>query len=195
MKYLLKQNKEDKGILCDKVTIDGFDYYLDYSQPIKVDKWYISNQAPRLCVKIKEGKYPYIHLNNKGEEIADFHTWKGVIICSNNPNIDIPQVVDDIKDLNILKSKWYDNQEEDKSEAFVFQYSGIVDDALEKGIILGYNKSQETHSFSEDDMIEFYKWVTEKHSVDITGKYSKMSTKKLLQLWKEQRTKIIYYNE
>jgi len=22
MKYLLKQNKEDKGILCDKVTID-----------------------------------------------------------------------------------------------------------------------------------------------------------------------------
>ena len=28
MKYLLKQNKEDKGILCDKVTIDGFDYYV-----------------------------------------------------------------------------------------------------------------------------------------------------------------------
>lgn len=49
--------------------------------------------------------------------------------------------------------------------------------------------------FSEEDMIEFYKWVTEKHSVDITGKYSKMSTKKLLQLWKEQRPKIVYYNE
>lgn len=40
MKYLLKQNKEDKGILCDKVTIDknkfAFVRYLLYLCRIKI---------------------------------------------------------------------------------------------------------------------------------------------------------------
>ena len=179
---------------CEEVEIDGYKYYIDYFQPIEVGKWYISNQSPRLCVKIKEGKYPYIHLNNKGEEIADFYTWKGVIICSNNPNIDIPKVVDEVEDLDILKSKWYDNQEEDRSEAFVFQYSGIVDDALEKGIIIGYNKSQEMFPFTEEDMIEFVTWVKEYKFLDGTKSESEYSKTELLQLWKEQQPKIVYYN-
>ena len=189
---------------CEEVEIDGYKYYIDYFQPIEVGKWYISNQSPRLCVKIKEGKYPYIHLNNKGEEIADFYTWKGVIICSNNPNIDIPKVVDEVEDLDILKSKWYDNQEEDRSEAFVFQYSGIVDDALEKGIIIGYNKSQETHPFSEQDMLDFVLWKDENKFSVISTKEDWVSelleysgcvytTKELLQLWKEQQPKVLFY--
>ena len=192
---------------CEEVEIDGYKYYIDYFQPIEVGKWYISNQSPRLCVKIKEGKYPYIHLNNKGEEIADFYTWKGVIICSNNPNIDIPKVVDEVEDLDILKSKWYDNQEEDRSEAFVFQYSGIVDDALEKGIIIGYNKSQEMFPFTEEDMIEFAEWCQKPCLEDLRQpnvvyissgnfywyKHKKYTPKELLQLWKERNPKKVYY--
>ena len=162
MKYLLKQNKEDKGVLCDKVIVGMFDYYLDANDP-------------------------------------DFR-----YVATNDPNIDIPKVVDEVEDLDILKSKWYDNQEEDRSEAFVFQYSGIVDDALEKGIIIGYNKSQETHPFSEDDMIEFAVWKeenrfsvisTKEHWVSELLNYSGCvyTSKELLQLWKEQQPKIIYY--
>ena len=189
MKYLLKQNKEDKGILCDKVTIDGFDYYLDYSQPIKVDKQYISNQAPRLCVKIKEGKYPYIHLNNKGEEIADFHTWKGVIICSNNPNIDIPQVVDDIEGLAIEYLNDNYGYVWDKEDIDNFKYA--------------YNKSQEMFLFTEEDMIEFAEWCQNQYFYStVEKKWSTefkiydgvlYTTKELLKIWKEQRTKIVYY--
>ena len=188
---------------CEEVEIDGYKYYIDYFQPIEVGKWYISNQSPRLCVKIKEGKYPYIHLNNKGEEIADFYTWKGVIICSNNPNIDIPKVVDEVEDLDILKSKWYDNQEEDRSEAFVFQYSGIVDDALEKGIIIGYNKSQETYPFSLDDVKEIINLAREQYwdidnrgfSSNTEGDWSfKYSTEdEIIQKYQETKVLTIFY--
>ena len=188
---------------CEEVEIDGYKYYIDYFQPIEVGKWYISNQSPRLCVKIKEGKYPYIHLNNKGEEIADFYTWKGVIICSNNPNIDIPKVVDEVEDLDILKSKWYDNQEEDRSEAFVFQYSGIVDDALEKGIIIGYNKSQETYPFSLDDVKEIINLAREQYwdidnrgfSSNTDGDWSfKYSTEdEIIQKYQETKVLTIFY--
>lgn len=41
MKYLLKQNKEDKGILCNKVIIDGYKYYLYYNtEPKKIGQYY-----------------------------------------------------------------------------------------------------------------------------------------------------------
>lgn len=55
MKYLLKQNKEDKGILCDKVVIGGFDYYVN-EEEIKVGDWYTwvgnKNNALSLCTDI-----------------------------------------------------------------------------------------------------------------------------------------------
>ena len=197
---LVHAKKQDTEHLCDKVTIDGFDYYLDYSQPIKVDKWYISNQAPRLCVKIKEGKYPYIHLNNKGEEIADFYTWKGVIICSNNPNIDIPKVVNEVEK---IADEWFlingYNQ-------FDYIHSHRIPDAITTNKLFktGYNKSQETHPFSEQDMLDFVLWKDENKFSVISTKEDWVSelleysgcvytTKELLQLWKEQQPKVLFY--
>ena len=134
MKYLLISKQTAEQTLCDKVTIDGFDYYIDYTQPIEAGKWYISNQAPRLCVKIKEGPYPYIHLSSKGEEIADFHTWRGIIICTNNPNLDIPQVVDEVEMLAKQNGFNWENTETSARRVFEKWY-----------------KYQETHPFSEED--------------------------------------------
>lgn len=182
---------------CEEVEIDGYKYYIDYFQPIEVGKWYISNQSPRLCVKIKEGKYPYIHLNNKGEEIADFYRWKGVIICSNNPNIDIPKVVDEVE--KFIKKTFY------KEDGINFKRSTIGADDLINGFKIGYNKSQETYSFSEEDMIEFAEFVAKysdknkNYKGEMLYAQSKYDgaerTIDLLQLWKEQQPKIIYYNE
>lgn len=58
---------------------------IDFSREINVGDWYFANEALRKCVKIKDGKYPYVHLNDDGEEVADFHTWKGVIIACHPP--------------------------------------------------------------------------------------------------------------
>jgi len=188
MKYLLKQNKEDKGILCDKVTIDGFDYYVSDENPSFEDENKYCFSKERGLEKVSKASVDFLHKSFCVKKS------KKVIAC-NNPNIDISQVVDDVEDSDILKSKWYDNQEEDRSEAFVFQYSGIVDDALEKGIILGYNKSQEMYSFSEEDMVEFADWIRNNPYVwNYPNKLKdRRTTKELLQLWEEQRVKIIYY--
>lgn len=198
MKYKLINTKTKEEHLCDKVIIDGFEYYVDYSQPIEVGKWYISNQAPRLCVKIKDGKYPYVNLNSKREEIADFHTWNGVIICCNNPTIDIPQVIDQVEKLAV-----------EITDYAYFSDSSIDYASYYKGVKTGYNKSQETHSNSDEDMVDFYEWcdTSEEAAIfwrrnkvdpDMSGNYWKKireNREKLLQLWKEQQPKIIYYNE
>ena len=64
----------------------------------------------------------------------------------------------------------------------------------------GYNKSQETHPFSEEDMSEFakyYKVVTCNCKGEIPhpdkNSIPNNSVEVNLQLWKEQQTKIIYY--
>lgn len=163
MKYLLKQNKEDKGVLCDKVTIEGFEYYISNDKPLNGEPYYVDNSL--------------------GERIETAETKpSGIIkrvICSNNPNIDIPQVIDEVERLA-----------EDVFGTEMESYRGgnPFDQQKDRkiGFIRGYNKSQERYSFSEDDVVEFAKWSNRKEH---------KSKKDLLQLWKSQQPKIVYYNE
>ena len=63
--------------------------------------------------------------------------------------------------------------------------------------INGYNKSQETHPFTEEDMVEFHKWLLKeqwfyhfKHN-EFNNPFGEIkSTKELLNLWKEQQPKL-----
>lgn len=65
--------------------------YILSDEEIKVGDWYISNQAPRLCVEIRRyTKYPYGHKNHKGETVYDFHTWKTKVIATTNPELILP---------------------------------------------------------------------------------------------------------
>jgi hypothetical protein len=52
----------------------------------------------------------------------------------------------------------------------------------------GYNKSQETHPFSEEDMVEFAVFY-QKHQ----GRSLEYWGKDLFKIWKEQQPKIVYY--
>lgn len=161
MKYKLINNKTKEEHLCDKVTIDGFDYYVSDKQPFLdcficdvLDKriWKVTNQ---------HSLHAYFKQNCEN--------W-GVIIVTNNPNIDIPKVVDEVEEL-------------------ANDYA-IIDDKHEKykcktDFKVGYNKSQETHPFSEEDMIEFAKFAKSYRSssnVSIAFK-----------VWKEQQPKTVYY--
>jgi esterase/lipase superfamily enzyme len=64
------------------------------------------------------------------------------------------------------------------------------------GFITGYNKSQESHPFGEEDMIEFLNFHqrTALLSFTSTGENQGKTYKELLQIWKEQSIKTIYYN-
>jgi len=63
-------------------------------------------------------------------------------------------------------------------------------EAHRQGFVKGYNKSQETHPFSEEDMIEFETFCTK---YDYENGFGKTDRKELLKLWKEQKPKIIWH--
>lgn len=171
-KYKSINTKTKKETLCEKVTINGFDYYVqeqsngDY---LLSNEFYVDLEKFKLCQQNSTESMMWMGHNLKR------------VIATNNPNIDIPQVVDelDYSKLSEAKKMWQK----------------------------GYNKSQELYPFSEEDMIEFYEWCDcseesalfwKKNRVypDMTGNHYKQireNRKKLLQLWKEGQPKIIYY--
>lgn len=183
MKYKLINSVSKKETICDKVVVDGFDYYVSEGKPANgcviydlLDKriWKVANEH---CLSA------YFE--------QDCKNWR-VIIATTNPSIDLPKVADDedikeIHALSVLKK-----QDWDTSTNLPFNH----------GFIKGYNKSQETHPFSEEDMIEFAEWIQlcqwnfnggTKTWWNISEPNNFPTTKELLQLWKEQKPKIVYY--
>ena len=134
MKYRLINKQTNEEHLCDKITIDGFDYYVND---------FISDEVNGDLTKIPFEKLILI------------------AVASNNPNIDIPKVVDGVEMLG-----------EDETNIRILQHKTPSQIARQyfDGFIKGYNKSQETHPFSEEDMIEFGQWVidpTQKNEFNI----------------------------
>ena len=89
-----------------------------------------------------------------------------------------------------------------------------VDDNVwsKESFIQGYNKSQETHPFSEQDLEAFYIWKDKNRWFDFEDgkwsytfeqgtsigkatyeKYYRKTTKELIQMWREQQPKIINF--
>jgi hypothetical protein len=189
-KYKLINTKTKEETICNKIQIENFDYYVELinnEEYPDMFTWYVDIVKNEL---IHEGDSDnFINPN-----------WKTVIAC-NNPNIDIPQVVDEIKELSKkLYNQSYDEFNEPTwDEGKLFQ--------RKKGFIEGYNKRKETFPFSEEDIVDFYEWCDcseeaalfwKKNRVypDMSGNHYKQireNRKKLLQLWKEQQPKIIYY--
>lgn len=185
-KYKLINNNTKEETICDKVTIDAFDYYVSNEKTLsKNGDYYLGH--PNYDTLFKWGMFG-IH---EGKQV-----WINKVIATNNSNIDIPKVVDEIERLSEELSKEYSVYE-------------TAQDDVYQGIMTGYNKSQESHPFSEKNMIEFADWKDDNFYQHITDMlYRPMqgrlmykiienksySTKELLQLWKEQQPKVIYYN-
>ena len=145
--------------LCKKVEKDGFDYYVN-DEVIRDGDVYIRIDTGLLFSTLK-GNNPYI-----------LERYCKRVICSTNPNIDLPKVVDVVEE---LAEKRYTQITPSQRTAYK----------------LGYNQSQSTHPFSDEDMIEFGDWKESK--VRSGGVYVEMTTKELLQLFKDQQIKTVYY--
>ena len=161
--YKLINTKNKEEHLCDKVTIDGFDYYVN-----------------KTFLRINDfGYWEDANIIAQINNIIAISPETKKVIATNNPNIDVPKVVNKVEKL--AKEQWGN-----------VHRTGIL------GFIEGYNKSQETHPYSE----EFFDWIDKEEIPREDGKWIKyfngkdnyLTTKELLQLWKEQQPKTIYYN-
>ena len=159
MKTRLIDIKTNEQYLCDKITIDWFDYY-------------VSNKF------IEEGDFA-VNLNTKqitqcdGVKGMDSY-WKKAV-ATNNSSISIPQVVDKVDQYTMAQN-------------YAIETKSPNREAHRQGFVKGYNKSQETHPFSEEDMIEFALYVATAPNAPYK------TAKELLQLFKEQQPKTVYYN-
>ena len=167
MKYKLISKQTGEEYLCDKVTIDGFDYYIEDGSVVK---------------PIDFSKFQYQKPNNlfKGEDGLKQHGEVYEVIATNNPDIDIPKIMDKNSTATVL-AKQHSKELSNDDNAIIF------------GFIEGYNKSQETHPFTEEDMVEFAVWLKEDDVRFEKWATNKISSSNLLQLWKEQQRKILYY--
>lgn len=126
-KYKLINNQTKEEHLCNKVTIDGFDYYVsDKEEQVVLGKNYYEHDN-------------HIPIYSFTKDTLPKEYYLPEVIATNNPNINIPKVVDEV---------YY--------ECMKDQNGGI------NGMwVKGYNKSQETHPFSEEDMKSFGKFCIE----------------------------------
>jgi len=176
MKYRLINKTTNQETICNKVTIEGFDYYVSDEEPTLSD-------TLNICYYIFNGtlyKREYSH-----------HKGCKKVIATTNPNIDIPKVVDEVEILAELKYK---------TIGFVEEWRELEENnPKNEGFKEGYNKSQETHPFSEQDMIDFAEWRDKyleelnQWKVDGSKGGEQFTTQELLNIWKEQNPKVIYY--
>lgn len=187
MKYKLINKQSAEEHLCDKVIIDGFDYYVSKGCIISIED--VVTDGANLFT-VKQNFNEYIRLHDEGFNLVKIHISRlKKVIATTNPSIDIPQVVNEVKEL----AKHEHN----------FNHKSVNEISFRLGFEEGYNKSQETHPFSEKDMIEFTNWCQNQYFYSsVEKKWSTefkiydgtlYTTKELLQIWKEQRLKIIYY--
>lgn len=179
MKYKLINKTTGEEHICEKVVIDGWDYY------VSDEKGQIGDIVVEKYVDGTIGLEQIDTLND-----IDLLLQKKVI-ATNNPYDDIlniPKVVDEDEKIALMAIR--------SSKKFASKSES--DYTL--GFIAGYKESQETHPNSDDDMVEFAEWLTlNTNSTSIHGEYIyknvRRVTKELIQLWKEQRTKTLYYEK
>lgn len=158
--HKLINTKTKEETLCEKVTIDGFDYYVNHD--IKGHLGWNYNY----CLQ-KLDNLPSNYVKHSTE-------WNCCrkVIATNNINIDIPKVVDEI-DVIVNKLDTPENLD---------QFS------FDEGFKAGYNKSQETHPFSEDDVrfMLFESFKASQEGYEITSD-------EIIKICQEHRPKIVYY--
>ena len=196
MKYKLINIKTKEETLCEKVTSEGYDYYVNNTNKVQIASM----------------------------SVLDF------TVATTNPNSDLPKVFEEFnldKQLGEWKYKLGLKEAKEKADE-KFENGYAVNSVTHKishrfGYVYGIKeaekrlvpiiielKSQSTHQFTEQDMIEFTEWaVTEfRRSFPVgvqetawfpiqafKGIYERRmhTTKELLQIWKDEQTKIIYY--
>lgn len=214
MKYKLINKQTGEEHLCDKVTIDGFDYYVRSEDKKVNDFIHLDNTIKELPEY--NGNHIIQLLDETLLDSANTLNCKKVI-ATNNPNIDIPKIISKIDltklcyydrrnpDFSIKEEYGYDKEEVEATGNFAKKDCSCDNcfygrSALTEQLV----KSQETHSNSDEDMIEFAEWKG-KEKFEWNIKYNNWTsqliqysgcvytTKELLKLWKEQQPKIVYY--
>lgn len=196
MSYKLINLKTKEETICDKVVIDGIVYYCSIKEmDIEQDELcfeiyheydsnkirFSDNNNPNMSWYLRKLNMSYRKIPPKEFEFYRIYnnTCKK-IIATNNQNIDIPKVIDEVERLAKEHCEYWEF-----NKVLGSGNNGLAYDSY----IYGYNESQKTHPFSLEDMIEFGKYA---HN-DALSPSNIKTFEELFQTWKEQQLEVIYY--
>lgn len=189
-KLINKTTREET--ICTKVVVDGFDYYepIVKTKPSLNDYYIVALYDVEMNETIVFEKVKSINeiwINNESVETSRHIKNCRKILATNNPSIDIGQVIDeDSIDFSLEIQGYFEddtfNRTKPVNEIRIIDYNN--------GLVEGYNIHAQTHKLSDDEVLEFVKFVNKK---DYENGYGLIDREKLLQLFKEQLPKIIYY--
>jgi hypothetical protein len=165
--YKLINRKTGEETICTRVAIDRFDYYI-LGLP-KYDEWVLELDTFNIgrVTYLNEGLCRTIQFEKLIYKCRQ-------VIATNNPSIDIPRVIDE----TFTKSfEYFVSRDKCDSDSMIH-------------FSKGYNTHAETHTLNDDEVIEFSDYVGFYYA---NVHNPVVPTKELLQLFKEQLTKTIYY--
>jgi hypothetical protein len=182
--YILINLETKEEFICEKVVIEGMDYYVSDEKITKHTKpCYCYNSIKNTLDKdivFYQGVMPMYHYEGFKK-----------IVATTSPSMDVPKVIDSIYDLSEVSS-------EVQEGTYTIQHKITY----KHGFKDGYNKAKKTYTFTEDDMIEFIEWINESINpfiknknkwIQTCGNSTSWTTKQLLDIWKEQRIETIYF--
>ena len=164
MKYKLINSITKEEYLCEKVTIDGFDYYVSDK---KIHFGYVWNTIlEQIETMFKEKTF---HNDLKG------------IIATSNPNIDIGQVV---SEEDMFADEWCFSI---NGEKFSNNDNTCGDNFL--SFKSGFNRSKGRYQFSKETMVSFGNYLLRMPNNELESK----DLETHLINWEELQPKIVYY--
>jgi hypothetical protein len=163
MKFKLINRQTNEEHICVEIVENGFTYYL--TNVLEVTDGYILNLTRIEKYSKDDRKYEKYHK----------------VIATNNPNIDIPKVIDKITE--VFKNHFDIDSTEDFPKT-------VGDTNIIEYFKEGYNKSQQDFPFNENDMIDF--WM-KSHSELMAKPGIGFTPQEIFNIWKEQQIKILYY--
>ena len=159
MKYKLINTETKTDFICEKIEINGFEYYV-YNEKSA----FVKGAMFITIDNIIHSNYGYNYLDR-------------VVIASNNPTLDIPQVVDEVEEMcdKVNNNDEFIEKYEDSLHYYSFKE--------------GYNKAKEQYPYSKQDMIDFVRFSMAK---ELTSDRIK-NLPDCLELFEQQRPKTIYF--
>lgn len=169
--YKLINRKTNEEHFCEKITVDGYDYYVSDSEQPKIDGELYHCKNKGKGIDVGYGQPSQVLIINKYISNRNLCSDCKKIIATNSPNIDLPQILNEVTELS--------------SREFGLAFNSI--DEWKNG----FNKAKELYPNSDSDMIEFHNWYREEDNAE---KYANFSDESMLNFWKENvKTITLYY--
>ena len=169
MKYLVKNVTTGEETLCEKVGVNGFDYYISLND---IEK----EATPCYCYNSIKNTWNNDIILYQGSMPMYHYIGFKKVIATTNPSLNLPMVIDEVEELAEIDT--------DKCPCYKYPNSdnGYYDHI--EGFKSGYKQAKETYQFTKEDMVEFMLWVFNESFRNGT---SGIEHEELLKIWQEQR--------